>query len=75
MPDIAKVKLGRFSVTVYRAADLGFRYGWNRYNQAQPWQSTIGCFVVVASWCVSIVWGKPKTSSEWIKNAPVREGE
>lgn len=48
-------------VKVYRAADRGARFAWNRYDMA-----TIGCGVVLpafrrrpGAWCVSLVWAKP----------------
>lgn len=48
-------------VKIYRAADRGVRFVWNRYDTA-----TIGCGVILptfgrrpGAWAVSLVWAKP----------------
>jgi hypothetical protein len=60
-PVVFHRKFTRPRVKVYRAADRGVRFGWNRYDTA-----TIGCGIVLptfgrspGAWCLSLVWARP----------------
>ena len=47
--------------TTYKAADRGWRFGWNRYNEIPHLDPgvTIGAAVVMGSRCVGVQWARP----------------
>ena len=48
-------------VTIYKVADKGWRFNWNRYDEIPGHDSgvTIGAAIVMGVRCVGIQWARP----------------